>query len=220
MCDPKDRGKIDRALNDHLHKEKKFEVEFRLRHSCGEERYCLARGKAQRDGSGRPFRMSGIVTDITERKRAEERSRFFAEAGTLLSATLDCQTTFNNLASLAVPRIADWCIIEQKKYHPCCIAIAHVEPSKEAIVWKLAEYIDDAYGEQWSKAQLDSNFEVTDSLLAQLAQFPGTSPTARTIKYSFLCFCPHAGSRSHTRLDVICVELFPTSLYHRRSQSS
>jgi GAF domain-containing protein/anti-sigma regulatory factor (Ser/Thr protein kinase) len=48
------------------------------------------------------------------RKDAEDaRSRlaFLAEASGLLASSLDASKTFQNLARLAVPRIADWCII-------------------------------------------------------------------------------------------------------------
>src|SRR5581483_3840917 len=41
----------------------------------------------------------------------ERRLAFLAEAGELLSASLDYEQTLAQLAELAVPRIADWCTI-------------------------------------------------------------------------------------------------------------
>lgn len=69
---PDDRDHTLREIVSHLEQGKPFDVEFRLRHSSGQFRYCTARGKAQLNAIGRPQRMSGIISDITERKQARE----------------------------------------------------------------------------------------------------------------------------------------------------
>jgi PAS domain S-box-containing protein len=68
-----DRPRVLRAIAAHLMRGEGFDVEFRMRHSSGEYCYCTSRGKAQRDAQGALFRMSGIITDISERKRSEEK---------------------------------------------------------------------------------------------------------------------------------------------------
>ncbi len=112
LLHPEDRLKVSRAVAAHLEAQVELDVEFRLLHTSGEYRYCIARGKAWRDTQGRPFRVSGIVSDITERKRAEESQRFLAEASALLSASLNYEKTLENLAKLTVPILADLCIVD------------------------------------------------------------------------------------------------------------
>src|SRR6185295_18730756 len=51
------------------------EGEYRVRHPDGEYRWVRVRGMCERDASGRPVRWAGSVSDIDERKRAEEALR-------------------------------------------------------------------------------------------------------------------------------------------------
>jgi PAS domain S-box-containing protein len=52
-----------------------YEVEYRLRGTDGAYRWVLARGASVRDASGTLYRMVGSLTDVTQRKRAEEEAR-------------------------------------------------------------------------------------------------------------------------------------------------
>ncbi|GMQ96997.1 MAG: hypothetical protein BMS9Abin15_0683 [Gammaproteobacteria bacterium] len=47
--------------------------EFRMKHKDGSERWLKCRGVAVKDDDGKPYRMAGSQTDITERKLAEEQ---------------------------------------------------------------------------------------------------------------------------------------------------
>jgi PAS domain S-box-containing protein len=56
--------------------------------------------------------LSLVFRDIDQRRRHDERLRFLAEASTLLSSSLDYETTLSNVAELAVPGIASSCVID------------------------------------------------------------------------------------------------------------
>ncbi|WP_437980215.1 AAA family ATPase [Sorangium sp. So ce117] len=58
-----------------------------------------------------PGGLCGISTDITERKRAELAERFLADASRKLMA-LGYGATLDNVAQLAVPELADQCVID------------------------------------------------------------------------------------------------------------
>jgi len=55
---------------------------------------------------------SWAVRDVSARERAAEALRFVAEAGKLLAASLDYETTLQSLVRLVVPRIADVCFVD------------------------------------------------------------------------------------------------------------
>lgn len=71
LIHPSDRVAVDKAMQAHLAGEAPYSIEFRLRGKDGEYRWVQSRGKAQRDATGKPTRMLGTLTDISERKQAE-----------------------------------------------------------------------------------------------------------------------------------------------------
>ena len=60
-----------------------FRHEHRIRHRNGEYVWFLSQGLAVRDSAGRPTRMAGSLTDIGDRKQAEERLRHDAQYDSL-----------------------------------------------------------------------------------------------------------------------------------------
>lgn len=70
---PEDRDRVRREIEAHLTgRTPAFTSEHRVLHRDGSYRWMLGRGLGVRDESGRAYRMAGSLTDITERKRAEE----------------------------------------------------------------------------------------------------------------------------------------------------
>lgn len=76
LIHPEDRQQTLAILHDHLEgKQQTYRIEHRLRHKDGSYRWILSRGAAVRDENGRPVRMAGSHTDITQQLEAEEDLR-------------------------------------------------------------------------------------------------------------------------------------------------
>ena len=75
LLHPEDRRRVRGAMTAHVDNASAYDVECRVRHTDGSYRFCHVRGEAQRDQNGVPSRMTGVVQDVTERKRVEEALR-------------------------------------------------------------------------------------------------------------------------------------------------
>ncbi len=160
---PEDRERTHQAVQRALAAESsgRFNMEYRtLGLQDGLGRWVSAAGRAFFDGSGRAVRCVGTVLDITERKRAEaerdlflakeraarvaaeeakSRAAFLAEAGPILSESLDYEETLKRLARLCVRSIADWCVIDmvQDGREIRRLVGAHSDPAKEPLLREL-----------------------------------------------------------------------------------
>ncbi len=73
-----------------------------------------------------------VMTDITERKRAEARTRFLAEASAILASSLDYERTLGAVARVAVPTLADWCAVDvlEPDGQVRKVVVAHQDPER------------------------------------------------------------------------------------------
>ena len=63
---------------------------------------------------------------------ARQQATFLAQAGNVLSSSLDYEATLRSVATLAVPIMADWCAVDIVGARGTLkrIAVAHVDPKK------------------------------------------------------------------------------------------
>ncbi|MBD2435979.1 PAS domain S-box protein [Nostoc sp. FACHB-110] len=91
------------------------------------------------DANGQPKYAVGIVEDISDRKQAELAQKFLVEASALLAASLDYEVTLANVAHLAVPNLADWCVVHivKEDYTIEQIATIAANPVKQEILHQI-----------------------------------------------------------------------------------
>jgi PAS domain S-box-containing protein len=125
-----------------------WECEYRLRRASDDvHRWHLGRSVPVRDDAGEVVSWVGTATDIHDRRLAEERQRFLAEAGRVLGSSLDYEQTLADVARLAVPRVADWCTVDifvDGKLER--LALEHVDPLKVTLARELQETMLAAVG--------------------------------------------------------------------------
>jgi len=69
---PDDYDRVIEVEKSHLEKGSKYDVDYRHRHKSGEYRWQNSRGQAVLDEQGKPIKMVGCISDITERKQLEQ----------------------------------------------------------------------------------------------------------------------------------------------------
>jgi PAS domain S-box-containing protein len=129
------------------------------------------------DAKGVPKYALGIIEDISERKQFETTQNFLVEVSTLLAASLDYEIALENVANLAVPALADWCIVDvfQPDWSSKQIAIAIADPKKVNILDEIRRRYRPKTRAKQLLQQLQLGIsvfypELSDSHLAQMAE--------------------------------------------------
>jgi signal transduction histidine kinase len=115
--------------------------EIEIRRGDGTRGVVLVSASPVRDAGGAMVAAVATMYDVTEQKRGEAARHFLAEAGSVLSSSLDTPTTLRNLARLAVPTLADWCGVDVIGPGGRLerLAVEHVDPERVALARELAE---------------------------------------------------------------------------------
>ena len=98
----------------------------------GIPRYFLAARGLWRDARGEVAGVVGVATNITERRRREQANLLLADAGRVLTESLDFRATLNRVAQLVTPALADWCsvVLVGPTGTLETLAVAHADPDK------------------------------------------------------------------------------------------
>ncbi len=90
---------------------------------------------------GRPVEIHGIARDITRRRLAQEQQGFLSDVSQVLAATLDDDAILSHIAALAVPRVADYCIVDiiESDRQLRRVAVHHADPGFAATLAELAD---------------------------------------------------------------------------------
>ncbi|PKL16052.1 MAG: hypothetical protein CVV49_18230, partial [Spirochaetae bacterium HGW-Spirochaetae-5] len=75
LLHPEDRDRTYKLVNSHFTDNIPFNIEYRLKTKSGEYKWFLGNGLVKRDKEGKPLRMVGSITDIDDKKKAEELLR-------------------------------------------------------------------------------------------------------------------------------------------------
>ena len=108
-------------------------VRFRVR-ATGEERWSAIKATPIRDQDGRAVMAINVIEDISAHKRSELTQRFLAQSSAVLTSSLDQPELLQQVASLTVPELADWCAVDLRAADGGIerAALAHVDPAKVA----------------------------------------------------------------------------------------
>ncbi|HEX2779721.1 MAG TPA: ATP-binding protein, partial [Gemmatimonadaceae bacterium] len=117
-----------------------FELEKRYIRPNGQVVWGRVTATVARDERGEPWFIVGIVENITARKRADDALRLLAEAGAVLSSSLDYAQTLQRVARLAVPALGDAAIVDVVHADGTTeSACAHADPSQALVLRAMRE---------------------------------------------------------------------------------
>jgi PAS domain S-box-containing protein len=133
---PDDRDEMRHCVQAALEHGRPYEIDVRVVLPDRGVRWLHARARAVRV-DGRTERITGLLSDVTDRRQREDARAFLDAASQVLAASLDPVAMLEEVARLAVPRLADWCSVQLADHRQ--VAIAHVDPDKVRWARELQE---------------------------------------------------------------------------------
>ena len=117
----------------------------------GEERWVTARPAPVSDpNTGEISFCVNAYEDVTAIKRLQLTESFMAQASLVLASSLDYEETLGRIAQLAVPRLADWCVIDvlDEAGEIVRVALHHRDPDRLELARTLVEDFPHSFDEQ------------------------------------------------------------------------
>jgi PAS domain S-box-containing protein len=146
---PEDAARVAETVRNAIATKQSYTVRHRLVRPDGTVRHVIGRGEVVFGPDGSVVQLVGTAQDVTElheaelkarqmeaeraaravAEKAEQRSRFMADASAELASSLNFETTLRNVAQVAVPTIADWCAVDLLENDIVRrLAVAHPDP--------------------------------------------------------------------------------------------
>ncbi len=150
---PDDLERGDREVEAALSGKRPFDTEFRVRRPNGDIRYIKAVAKVFRDDQGKPLRMLGINTDITEHKQAETRLQLAAKVFTHAREGIlitDADATIIEVND-AFTRITGYSREEALGQNPRLLQSGLQAQEYYATMWRTLTGQGHWYGEIWNR---------------------------------------------------------------------
>jgi signal transduction histidine kinase/CheY-like chemotaxis protein len=130
-----------------------------------------------------------------EAEAAQSRLVFLAEASRILGGSLDYETTLKNLARLAVPSLADFCVVDLAEDGERIrrVAVADIDPNREELVWRIARqhplsvHSPPSYAKVISSGEPQWLPEVTDEMCLAVPEDVDPEVIRRLKFRSFIC---------------------------------
>ncbi|MCU1677517.1 MAG: rsbP 5 [Frankiales bacterium] len=155
---PDDRTHVLGSVQQAVALKSRNNLEHRIIRTDGSVRWIESHSQPVTDADGTVRGTIGCVRDITawkhaelERQRLRQQELFLAEAGDRLSASLEVDHTLTIVADLAVPTVADWCLIhlvEDRRLRPALLRHRHAAGQLllARIVERWPAHLDDPGG--------------------------------------------------------------------------
>ncbi len=137
ILEPDDREQMGKLVQAALEHGTPYEMDVRVVLPDKGLRWLHARARAVQV-DGRTERITGLLSDVTERRQREEAHAFLDAASQVLARSMDPVETLEEVARLAVPALADWCSV-QLADDQHAVAVAHVDPEKVRWAHELQE---------------------------------------------------------------------------------
>jgi len=143
----------------------------------GEARWERLEATGLRDADGRLIAAVTVIEDVTAVKTAEVQTRVLSESGRSLASSLDYQQTLHNVAHLAVPALADWCVVDlvDENATRTQVVVAGADAKRRELAGRLRELAgrqldpDSSLGRVFRTGTPELFFELTDEQLTQSA---------------------------------------------------
>ncbi len=113
-----DQARVLAAWEQLLADHQPYQQTYRLWHASGEYRYVMIRAVPVLNDDGSIREVIGTYNDTHDRIRGQERLHLLADASIALTVSLDYHSTLQRFADLVVPRLADWCVVDQLVAQP------------------------------------------------------------------------------------------------------